>query len=212
MAQIQKVLPDRAEALQRQVEDSQNLIKQMVAMRNEMRLAPKADAAQRVARIKEEIRILETVGGDPKIVARRIAQLARELAMATKTYAAASRHKQSQDSAAMPMDETVAESASGSTDTLPATQPLPEWSAVTQPTRLEVDSEAKGDRDFRDQVRTLATKLKALASKVARQLKVMGERDNPELVTTKHSLYDVEKTIHQIASLIGNSAGISVFA
>lgn len=90
MAEIKKANPDKADALSRQYEDSKSLAKQMEALRKGMKDAPKADAAQRVARIKEEIRMLQMMGGDPKLVAHRVAQLARELGQAAKTYAAAS--------------------------------------------------------------------------------------------------------------------------
>lgn len=90
MAEIKKANPDKADALSRQYEDSKSLAKQMEALRKSMKDAPKADAAQRVARIKEEIRMLQMMGGDPKLVAHRVAQLARELGQAAKTYAAAS--------------------------------------------------------------------------------------------------------------------------
>lgn len=89
LARIRKADPDKADALKRRMEESQSLTTQMEALRRGMKQAPKADAAQRVARIKEEIRLLRTMGGDPKMVARRIAQLARELGQAARAYAAA---------------------------------------------------------------------------------------------------------------------------
>ena len=90
LARLRQDEPDRAEALSRRLDEDRTLIRQMDQMRKNARLAPKADAAQRVARIKEEIRLLQAMGGDPKQIARRLAQLARELAQAARAYAAAS--------------------------------------------------------------------------------------------------------------------------
>lgn len=43
-------------------------------------------AAKNITRIKEQIKILKMMGGDPKVIARQIAQLAGELASAVREY------------------------------------------------------------------------------------------------------------------------------
>ncbi len=114
LARIQRENPDKADALKRQLEDSKSVLAQMEAMKRNMRQAPKADAAQRVARIKEEIRMLKMMGGDPKTVARRIAHLARELGQAAKAYAAAGSGADA-SAAASGGAGTTASTASGTT-------------------------------------------------------------------------------------------------
>jgi hypothetical protein len=76
-----------AEALQRSRE-ALNSLKQANASQGQQR---KAAAKAKVERLKKELENLRLMsGGDPKAVARRAAQISRELAVAAKEYAAGS--------------------------------------------------------------------------------------------------------------------------
>lgn len=72
----------------RQAQAALNAIKQSNAARKQQR---KAEAKAKLERLKKELDALKLMGGgDPKAVARRAAQIARELATTAKEYAAAS--------------------------------------------------------------------------------------------------------------------------
>jgi hypothetical protein len=89
-----------AEVLERKLAEAKQAVEQLSVMRKGMAQSRKADAAEKVKRIKAEIQALRMAGGDPKMIARRIAQLARELAAAVHEYAAGSGARASADSGA----------------------------------------------------------------------------------------------------------------
>jgi hypothetical protein len=89
-----------AEVLERKLTEAKQAVEQLSVMRKGMAQSRKADAAEKVKRIKAEIQALRMAGGDPKMIARRIAQLARELASAAHEYAAGSSARTSADSGA----------------------------------------------------------------------------------------------------------------
>lgn len=73
-----------SEALQRS-RQALNTLKQANASQSQRR---KANAKAKVDRLKKELENLRLMGGDPKAIARRAAQISRELASAAKEYAA----------------------------------------------------------------------------------------------------------------------------
>ena len=226
LARIRRENPDRADALQRQLDDSQSVLAQMEAMKKSLQDAPKADAAQRIARIKEEIRMLQMMGGDPKTVARRVAQLARELGQAARTYAAAGGSgTQTGASAGGTENATAATGGTGANGAESQTAGEAKLGDYRQAQLDELRAggeeraararEADGDRNFRDEVRALAAKLRELARKAARELKEQGENDNPDLAAAKRGLDEAEKAAAQIgsqAAAIAAGASLSVFA
>lgn len=73
-----------SEALQRS-QQALNTLKQANSSQAQQR---KANAKAKVDRLKKELENLRLMGGDPKAIARRAAQISRELAAAAKEYAA----------------------------------------------------------------------------------------------------------------------------
>jgi len=89
-----------AEVLERKLAEAKQAVEQLSVMRKGIAQSRKADAAEKVKRIKAELQALRMAGGDPKMIARRIAQLARELASAAHEYAAGSGARASANSGA----------------------------------------------------------------------------------------------------------------
>jgi hypothetical protein len=84
---IHQTSPEKADALEKRLEDAKQVDAQLRAVGQTMSQSKKASAAEKVKRIKDQIKMLKMMGGDPKIIARQIAQLARELSSASKEYA-----------------------------------------------------------------------------------------------------------------------------
>ena len=89
MDKIRGADPERADALEKRLNDSRQVIAQLSNSKSNAAQSKKAAAAEKVKRIKAEIQMLKTMGGDPKLVARHIARLARELKAAAREYASA---------------------------------------------------------------------------------------------------------------------------
>jgi len=84
---INQTNPEKANALEKRLEDTKQAEAQLRAVGQTMSQSKKASAAEKVKRIKDQIKMLKMMGGDPKMIARQIAQLARELSSASKEYA-----------------------------------------------------------------------------------------------------------------------------
>jgi hypothetical protein len=98
---ISQTDPNKADTLKKQLDDANQVIAQLRAGKSNARQSRKADAAEKIKRIMEQIKMLKLMGGDPKKILRQIAQLVRELGSAAREYAAASAGSaSSQDSAA----------------------------------------------------------------------------------------------------------------
>lgn len=101
-----------ADSLERKLANAKQAAAQLSVMSKGMAKSHKADAAEKVKRIKAEIQAIRMAGGDPKAVARRVAQLARELASAAHEYAAAGGGARAQASAdSGPQSQTAAAGA-----------------------------------------------------------------------------------------------------
>jgi hypothetical protein len=86
---IHQTDPKNADVLEKRLNDNKQVIAQLRSSRANEAQSRKAAAAEKVKRIKAEMQMLKTMGGDPKIVAKQIARLARELAAAAREYASA---------------------------------------------------------------------------------------------------------------------------
>jgi hypothetical protein len=89
LAAVRQDNATEADHLEQKLADAKQAVEQLGVMSKGMAKSHKADAAEKVKRIKAEIQAMRMAGGDPKVVARRIAQLARELASAAHEYASA---------------------------------------------------------------------------------------------------------------------------
>jgi len=90
LADIGRTDPEKADDLKKKMEDTQQVVDQLKTGRMNTLKSRKAEAVEKVKRIKQEIQMLKAMGGDPKALARRIAQLSRELAQAAREYVSAS--------------------------------------------------------------------------------------------------------------------------
>lgn len=88
---ISDVLQTQMDAYQKHWAEASRAIAQLNTHSQDMAQSKKAAAAQKLERIKEQIKMLMRMGGigDPKANARQIAQLAKELAAAAQEYASA---------------------------------------------------------------------------------------------------------------------------
>lgn len=88
---ISDVLQTQMDAYQKHWAEASRAIAQLNTNSQDMAQSKKAAAAQKLERIKEQIKMLMRMGGigDPKANARQIAQLAKELAAAAQEYASA---------------------------------------------------------------------------------------------------------------------------
>lgn len=81
---------EAAKVLQEKREKSDELLRTLTQMTDGMKRERKAAAAQKVERLKKELENLRKFsGGDPKLIARQAARIARELGAAAKEYASA---------------------------------------------------------------------------------------------------------------------------
>lgn len=79
--------PQNADALAKRLQDGKQTIDQLRSGKARAGESRKAAAREKIERIKEQIKMLKTMGGDPKAVAKQIARLAKELAAASREYA-----------------------------------------------------------------------------------------------------------------------------
>jgi hypothetical protein len=86
---IQLTDPEKADELKKKLDDADQVIAQLRTGKSNAAQSRKEAAAQKIERIKREIEILMRMGGDPKMVAKQIAQLSKELASAVREYALA---------------------------------------------------------------------------------------------------------------------------
>jgi hypothetical protein len=249
---ISRTDPKKAETLKKQLDDAKQVIAQLRTGKSNARQSRKTDAAEKIKRIQEQIKMLKLMGGDPKMIARQIAQLARELGSAAREYAAASADgASSQDNAAntsgdnttMPniaesdrADNGAAETVTASVVTVSgepaATGEKEEKDGSTSPAAASTASTgvaldkvmqqyqevrrqkindnvqrltaeirqktaaANADRQFAQDVRTLAALLKALARQQEQRLHKAGDHTaDQELNQTSRVLAEAEKSV-----------------
>ncbi len=78
-------------AAQERIDRAKSALSAMKEATEAQRNSMKSNAQEKLQRIKEQIRILRQFGGDPKVIAREVARLARELSGAVKEYTDAAR-------------------------------------------------------------------------------------------------------------------------
>jgi hypothetical protein len=141
--------PEKVGFLKKQIDDANGVITQLRSSKSNMAKLAKAAAEEKVRRIKEQIKMLKMMGGDPKMVAKQIAQLSKELALAAREYlsgaAGARSFLDSGAEAATSIDKDISAAAqqgsiAGNTALLPAA------SATTVSGELDSSGE-KGEND-----------------------------------------------------------------
>jgi hypothetical protein len=81
--------PQKADDIKKKMDSADQVVAQLRTGKIKEMKQRKKEAIEKIKRIKQEIQMLKTMGGDPKMLARRIAQLAKELAQAAREYASA---------------------------------------------------------------------------------------------------------------------------
>jgi hypothetical protein len=257
LADIGRTDPQKADALKKKLDDAGQAVDQLRAVKSKIMQSRKKEAAEKVKRLKEQIQMLKVMGGDPRMVARQIAQLSRELAAAAREYASASKDgASSQDNmsaegagasttgnniallnaaggdggvsgAAAPVIVSAETgsgeaAASGSTDAKDGSTPTGATEAVpagvtqegmrqyqeAQRQKLTDDvqkvtgdikektAEAEADRQFAQDVRTVAALLKALARQQEQRLHKAGDHSaDYDLKRTSQALAEAEKSV-----------------
>ena len=105
---ISQADPEKANAIKKQLDDTDQIIKQLRNGKSKAAQARKAEAAEKLERIKEEIKMLKMMGASPRMIARQIAQMAKDLASAAREYASASADYTASSDNVLPEDATNA--------------------------------------------------------------------------------------------------------
>ncbi|MEN6467691.1 MAG: hypothetical protein ABFD45_01900 [Smithella sp.] len=261
ISKIRETDPKKADALEKQLNDNKQVIAQLRNSKVYGAQSSKAAAAEKLKRIKAEIQMLKTMGGDPRIVAKQIARLAKELAAAAREYASACGATSpdqtasaaaaantsvnnvtvlntfaigTTDSGAIVLVGASATAGSGETsapgekdaerddatkeqDSASTTTPgaaLAEGARQYQETQrqkfkddlqeqgakiMEKTREAVANREFANNVSTVAAHLKALAKLVKQRLQQAGDhKADHDIKKTDQALAEVEKSISAI--------------
>jgi hypothetical protein len=190
---IRKQDPEAAAALEAKATQARTLRTQLASSRTSQKDSAKADAAQRLARIKQEIQAMKMQAGDPRQMLRRIAELKRELAQLARQLgasesgsAAASPDTPQTDAAATKQaatqaqdeDDPIAAARAYLLDTVDAhgkeaeayvaarrAADLPAYTSNAAPI-----TKAGADTETMKQLRVLDAKLKQLDAETARRL------------------------------------------
>lgn len=125
--------PARADALKKQLDEARQAVAQIGNAKQDVNQSRKAAAAERVKQIKAQIQALRMMGGDPKSIARQVAQLAREMSAAASEYASAGGGAQQ---ASQPMADGATATAGGNVETAEAA----ESGSVATTVKTEVSS------------------------------------------------------------------------
>jgi archaellum component FlaC len=227
---IKQVDPEKADVLEKRLEDTRQAVSQLSAIKQSMSQTKKANAAEKIARIKEQIKMLKMMGGDPRSIARQIAQLARELSSASKEYSEGTGSSPptpdntlstlNKAPAAVVSSETTPDDTSG-TEADPAATEKSGATLTENSRQHEEDTRQKNsddlqnkiveirqkssvsdaDREFIQEVRRLAAQLKALANQQKQRLHLTKQQAaHHDLNQTDQALANVEKSVSSIAT------------
>lgn len=155
-----------------------------------MRQSAKADAKQRLIRIKQQLDILRQFCADPKVIAREAARLARQLGAAVKAYAGAcGGDSNSATEAAAPTDPaqappSTAEEATGEAmgeatkDWLADTTPPDTAEQAGTPEDDADERETAANESFRDEAQKLFAELEQQAGEAQVDREFFSEARN----------------------------------
>lgn len=199
------------DAYQKRCDESRQAIAQLRSSEQDSAQWKKADAAQKIQHLKDQIRMLRMMGGigDPKSNLRQIAQLSKELAAAAREYASACSDISA--ASAAPSDTTAKTSdasepsdttdvPAGTTnvtdDTTQNANPQAELKAVTP---AQESSVTEADRKFAAEVVNLANQLKALAKQQEMRLQQSeASATDGERAQMREAFAQIEKSVTAI--------------
>ncbi len=206
------------DAYQKRCDESRQAIAQLRSSEQDGAQWKKADAAQKIQHLKDQIRMLRMMGGigDPKSNLRQIAQLSRELAAAAREYASACSDI---SAASAPPSDTTAKTSDASEpsdttdvpagttnvtdgttnvtdDTTQNANPQAELKAVTP---AQESSVTEADRKFAAEVVNLANQLKALAKQQEMRLQQSeASATDGERAQMREAFAQIEKSVTAI--------------
>jgi myosin heavy subunit len=197
------------DAYQKRSDQSRQAIDQLRASEQNMAQWKKADAAEKIQRLKDQIRMLRMMGGigDAKSNLRQIAQLSKDLAAAAREYASACTDMSAASSTSNTSDaptkstETPSEPASGTedaTDIKAGTEqnPQAELKAIAPP---QASSVTEADRKFAAEVVNLANQLKSLAKQQMMRLQQSDASSiDGERAKMREAFAEIEKSVTTI--------------
>ncbi|HCI53762.1 MAG TPA: hypothetical protein DE312_10690 [Gallionella sp.] len=199
------------DAYQKRCDESRQAIAQLRSSEQDGAQWKKADAAQKIQHLKDQIRMLRMMGGigDPKSNLRQIAQLSKELAAAAREYASACSDI---SAASAPPSDTTAKTSDASEpsdttdvpagttnvtdDTTQNANPQAELKAVTP---AQESSVTEADRKFAAEVVNLANQLKALAKQQEMRLQQSeASATDGERAQMREAFAQIEKSVTAI--------------
>ncbi|MDP1870325.1 MAG: hypothetical protein Q8K61_01750 [Gallionella sp.] len=199
------------DAYQKRCDESRQAIAQLRSSEQDGAQWKKADAAQKIQHLKDQIRMLRMMGGigDPKSNIRQIAQLSKELAAAAREYASACSDI---SAASAPPSDTTAKTSDASEpsdttdvpagttnvtdDTTQNANPQAELKAVTP---AQESSVTEADRKFAAEVVNLANQLKALAKQQEMRLQQSeASATDGERAQMREAFAQIEKSVTAI--------------
>ncbi len=195
---IAKSDPEKARQLKEQQEKSGSILQQLQSMKSDQKAERKEAARQKVEQLKKQIQALRMMAaGDPKAAAKRAAQLARELANATKEYASAGGNTgdlggvstPAAQSAPMQQENTAAEQQSA-TNTPPAADISDQ--TLTPPASTDSDTPAQDSI-----AKSAPTARDIVNEKIAEANKSQAEREADNLFSN-----DVRKLLNDLKQII----------
>lgn len=195
------------DAYQKRCDESRQAIAQLRSSEQDGAQWKKADAAQKIQHLKDQIRMLRMMGGigDPKSNLRQIAQLSKELAAAAREYSSAC-----SDISAASTTPNTSGAPTTSTETTPASEPeavtttaegteqnpQAELKAITP---AQESSVTEADRKFAAEVVNLANQLKALAKQQEMRLQQSDvSSTNGERAKMREAFAEIEKSVTAI--------------
>jgi hypothetical protein len=224
--------PERAQ----KIEETQNQLRQTLASlkssKTDVAEQRKASAQQKIQRIKEQIKTLRMMSSmDPKIIARQLAQLSKELASAIKDYASAGgtaimgtdTSTSSSATAVAPVEQASQDNTKQQADSFIAQESdilvpkdnnaeNPVFSAVSASDSKDKQtpsvSSPNGDDEFINEIKKLVEEIKTMMRQQKARLKhdtdPFAEQDIRE---TERALREISQTLSAMSNASGTHVG-----
>ncbi len=224
LAELEKSDPEKTAALKKQLQESRDMLQRLQSSRTSFVQQRKADAAEKIMRIKEKLAMLRLLAAvNPDAAARQAAQLARELKQAVSAYGSAGG---AAPAVATPSAGTAdtAQGADASTQSAgggetPATPETPRTPIDEIRQQREQDNQAlrdkmqergnaamadaaksRADSEFAQAAKDIKEAIERILEAAKRKLEEKGDADNPDIAAGKNTLRGVDTAISGIST------------
>lgn len=223
---LEKIDPEKTKDLRKQYQESQDLLQRLQSSRSNLAEQRKADAGEKIQRIKEKLAMLRMLAAvNPEAAARQAAQLANELKQAVREYGSAGGGASSAATLSAVPASTADTAAQTGVATGAAEQPA---AAKPEPVRLTPDEikkqrEAEGialrdkiqqqgsaaaaqaaksraDSEFATAAKEARDGLKHILEAAKRRLQEKGVANNRDITAGANTLRDTSMQIQNITS------------